>query len=118
MMNNTPARSFRRGLVTAALGAAGAVAGFAVAIILTLNLHIFAGVEDGYMATPEQVLERSVWILGNVSLGVGALSYAEQFNLMVVADADGYPDFEVFVSGVEAGLHELTSSTTRVAGLP
>jgi hypothetical protein len=63
MMNNTPARDLRSGLVTAALRAAGAVTGLVVAIILMLNLHIFAGVEDGYMATPAQVLERSVWIL-------------------------------------------------------
>jgi general stress protein CsbA len=63
MMSNTPARDLRRGLVTAALGAAGVVTGLVVATILTLNLHIFAGVEDGYMATPAQVLERSVWIL-------------------------------------------------------
>lgn len=62
-MSNTPARNFRRGLVTAALAAAGAVTGLVIATILTLNLHIFAGVESGYMATPVQVLERSVWIL-------------------------------------------------------
>ncbi|TVR22607.1 MAG: hypothetical protein EA387_08635 [Nitriliruptor sp.] len=63
MVSNTPARDPRRGLVTAALGAAGAVTGLVVAIILTLNLHIFAGVEDGYMATPTQVLQHSGWIL-------------------------------------------------------
>lgn len=63
MMNNTAARDLRRGLVTAALGVAGVVAGLVIAIIVTLNLHIFLGVEDGYMATPTQVLERSVWIL-------------------------------------------------------
>lgn len=63
MMNNTPARDLRRGLVTAALGAAGAVAGLVIAIIVTLNLHIFLGVEDGYMATPTQLLERSLGIL-------------------------------------------------------
>jgi len=62
-MSTEPAKDRRRGLVTAALGVAGAVAGLVVAIILTLNLHIFAGVEDGYMASPAQVLERSVWIL-------------------------------------------------------
>lgn len=62
-MSNTPARDLRRGLVTAALAAAGAVTGLVIAIILTLNLHIFTGVDDGYMATPAQVLERSVWIL-------------------------------------------------------
>lgn len=62
-MNNTAARDLRRGLVTAALGVAGVVAGLIIAIIVTLNLHIFLGVEDGYMATPTQVLEHSVWIL-------------------------------------------------------
>lgn len=53
----------RRRLVTASLGVFGALAGLVVAIIVTLNLHIFLGVEDGYMASPTQVLERSVWIL-------------------------------------------------------
>ena len=63
MMNDTAARDLRRGLVTAALGVAGVVAGLVIAIVVTLNLHILLGVEDGYMATPTQVLERSVWIL-------------------------------------------------------
>ena len=62
-MSTTPTRDLRRGLATAVLHAAGAVAGLAIAIVVTLNLHIFAGVEDGYMATPAQVLERSVWVL-------------------------------------------------------
>lgn len=53
----------RRRLGTASLVGLGAVAGLVVAIIVTLNLHIFLGVEDGYMASPTQVLERSVWIL-------------------------------------------------------
>lgn len=62
-MNTTRTRDLRRGLVTAAPGAAGVVAGLVIAIIGTLNLHIFLGVEDGYMATPTQVLGRSVSIL-------------------------------------------------------
>jgi len=40
-------------------------------------------------------------LLGNESLGVGALSYAGQFNLMAVGDTDAYPDIEVFVAGVQ-----------------
>ncbi|MGM0386660.1 MAG: hypothetical protein ACQERF_11875 [Actinomycetota bacterium] len=56
-------RDLRRALATAVLALAGAVAGLVIAIIVTLNLHIFLGVEDGYMATPTQVLERSAWIL-------------------------------------------------------
>jgi WS/DGAT/MGAT family acyltransferase len=47
-------------------------------------------------------------ILGNVSLGIGALSYAGQFNITVVADRDGCPDAEVFVEGVRASLDELS----------
>ncbi len=38
-------------------------------------------------------------ILGNVPLGIGALSYAGQFNITVVADRDGCPDAAVFVEG-------------------
>jgi len=30
---------------------------------VTLNLHIFLGVEDGYLATPTQVTDRTVSIL-------------------------------------------------------
>jgi hypothetical protein len=62
-VNNSSARNIRRGLITAVLSAAGAVTGLVIAIVVTLNLHIFAGVENGYLATPAQVLERSAWIL-------------------------------------------------------
>ena len=47
-------------------------------------------------------------ILGNVSLGVGALSYAGQFNITVVADQDGCPDAGIFVEGIQASLDELS----------
>jgi hypothetical protein len=60
---STTARDRRRGATTVAMGVAAALTGLVVALVLTLNLHIFAGVEDGYMATAAQVLERSVWIL-------------------------------------------------------
>jgi hypothetical protein len=46
-------------------------------------------------------------ILGNVALGVGALSYAGQFNLTAVADRDICPDLEVFVEGVRRSLEAL-----------
>lgn len=49
-------------------------------------------------------------IMGNMTLGVGALSYAGQFNLTVVADRDGCPDVEVFVEGVRTSLDELAGS--------
>jgi hypothetical protein len=47
-------------------------------------------------------------ILGNVSLGIGALSYAGQFNLTVVADRDGCPDAAVFTEGLRASLDALS----------
>jgi len=37
-------------------------------------------------------------LIGNVPFGVGALSYAGQFNIMVVADAEAYPDPDVFAA--------------------
>jgi len=47
-------------------------------------------------------------IMGNVPLGIGALSYAGQFNITVVADRDACPDAEVFVAGVQASLDQLS----------
>lgn len=49
-------------------------------------------------------------LIGKVSLGVGALSYAGQFNIAVVADLDAYPDLEVFAAGVRRELRTLTSA--------
>lgn len=48
-------------------------------------------------------------LLGTVSLGVAGLSYAGGFNIMVVADADAYPDLEVFAAGVRQGLAVLAA---------
>jgi diacylglycerol O-acyltransferase / wax synthase len=49
-------------------------------------------------------------IMGHLTLGIGALSYAGQFDLTVVADRDGCPDVQVFVEGVRASLEELAGS--------
>jgi diacylglycerol O-acyltransferase / wax synthase len=46
-------------------------------------------------------------LIGKVSLGVGAMSYAGQFNITAVADRDTYPDLEVFAVGVREELHAL-----------
>jgi WS/DGAT/MGAT family acyltransferase len=46
-------------------------------------------------------------LTANVSIGVGALSYAGQFNLAVVGDRDLCPDLEVFVDGVRRSLGAL-----------
>lgn len=48
-------------------------------------------------------------LIGNVSLGVGAMSYAGQFNIMAVADKDSYPDLDIFIAGARKELQELDS---------
>jgi diacylglycerol O-acyltransferase / wax synthase len=53
-------------------------------------------------------------LLGSESLGVGALSYAGQFNVMAVGDADTYPDIDVFVASMRNDLRALIESTARV----
>jgi diacylglycerol O-acyltransferase len=55
-------------------------------------------------------------LLGNESLGVGAMSYAGQFNLMVVGDADAYPDIGVFAASARDDLRALVESTGCVRG--
>jgi diacylglycerol O-acyltransferase / wax synthase len=49
-------------------------------------------------------------LLGNISVGVGALSYAGQFNLTAVADREACPDLEVFVKGMRSSLDALTDA--------
>lgn len=49
-------------------------------------------------------------LTANISIGVGALSYAGQFNLTVVADRDLCPDLGVFVAGVQRSLEALNRS--------
>jgi diacylglycerol O-acyltransferase len=46
-------------------------------------------------------------LIGKVSLGIGALSYAGQFNITAVADGDSYPDLDVFAAGVRDELKAL-----------
>jgi WS/DGAT/MGAT family acyltransferase len=57
-------------------------------------------------------------ITANVSIGVGALSYAGQFNLTVVADRDLCPDLGVFVAGVRRSLEALERSVALTAATP
>lgn len=49
-------------------------------------------------------------LLGNETLAIGAMSYAGQFNMMVLADRDTYPDLEVFTAGVIEELDWLEAS--------
>jgi WS/DGAT/MGAT family acyltransferase len=46
-------------------------------------------------------------LIGNVSLGVGAMSYAGQLNITAVADQDACPDLDIFAAGVRDELHAL-----------
>lgn len=49
-------------------------------------------------------------LLGNETLAIGAMSYAGQFNMMVLADRDTYPDLNVFAAGVSEELDALEAS--------
>jgi diacylglycerol O-acyltransferase / wax synthase len=46
-------------------------------------------------------------LLGNIAVGVGALSYAGQLNITTVADRELCPDLEVFVRGMRSSLDAL-----------
>ena len=50
-------------------------------------------------------------LIGNVSLGVGAISYAGRFNAMVTADGEGYPDLDEFTQAARAELQSLDDAT-------
>jgi hypothetical protein len=64
-----------------------------------------------------QVLELFplVPITANLAIGVGALSYAGQFNLTVVADRDLVPDIDVFAAGTRTALRTLTAGALAAA---
>jgi diacylglycerol O-acyltransferase len=49
-------------------------------------------------------------IMGNMTLGIGALSYAGQFNITPVADRETCPDVGVFVEGARTSLDALARS--------
>jgi diacylglycerol O-acyltransferase / wax synthase len=50
-------------------------------------------------------------LISNVSLGVGALSYAGQFNIMAIADQDVCPDLDVFAASAKGELQALAAAT-------
>jgi len=52
-------------------------------------------------------------LVGNVTLGVGALSYAGQFNITAVGDPAHCPDLSVFADGVRDELRTLEASPRR-----
>jgi WS/DGAT/MGAT family acyltransferase len=52
-------------------------------------------------------------LLGNVTLGVGALSHAGRFDVLVVADADLYPDLDVFAAAAADELRRLSATSAK-----
>ena len=48
-------------------------------------------------------------LIGNTTIGVGAMSYTGQFNVTVVADEDACPDLDVFVEGLSDSLNRLSA---------
>jgi diacylglycerol O-acyltransferase len=55
-------------------------------------------------------------LIGKVSLGVGALSYAGEFNIVAVADQDAYPDIDIFAAGMREELDALAVSVGIKSG--
>ena len=51
-------------------------------------------------------------LIGKVSLAVAAMSYAGQFNIMVIADHDAYPDLDIFTAGAQDELRALAARTS------
>jgi diacylglycerol O-acyltransferase / wax synthase len=49
-------------------------------------------------------------LMGNMTLGIGALSYAGHFNITAVADRETCPDVGVFAEGMRNSLDELAQS--------
>ncbi|MBM7798951.1 WS/DGAT/MGAT family acyltransferase [Microlunatus panaciterrae] len=54
-------------------------------------------------------------LIGNVSLGVGAMSYAGRLCLLVTADADAYPDLHVFTDSARRELDALLQGVSTVS---
>jgi len=54
-------------------------------------------------------------LIGNVTLGVGALSYAGHFNITVVADRDAVPDLDTFAVAARSELRALAEPTSAGA---
>ena len=54
-------------------------------------------------------------LMAKTTLGVGALSYAGQFNIMTVADHDACPDLNAFTAAAQ---HELRALATATQAMP
>ena len=98
----------------------GLVRGVMLKLIIRQRVNVVSadlpGPQTSLYFAGAQVIEvfPLVNLVGNESLGVGALSYAGQFNIMVVGDADAYPDIDVFAASARDELRLLVESTARV----
>jgi WS/DGAT/MGAT family acyltransferase len=63
-----------------------------------------------FAGAPIRELFPLVPITANLTIGVGALSYADQFNVTVVADGQLCPDLDTFVDGMRHSLDALRDS--------
>ncbi|HZD79540.1 MAG TPA: wax ester/triacylglycerol synthase family O-acyltransferase [Actinomycetota bacterium] len=57
-------------------------------------------------------------VQGNVTVGVGVLSYAGRLNFAIVGDAEAVPDLEVFAEGLSEALEELGSEVRGPSSPP
>jgi diacylglycerol O-acyltransferase len=55
-------------------------------------------------------------LMAKTTLGVGALSYTGQFNIMAVADHDTYPDPAVFTAAAQDELQALAAAMQATSG--
>ena len=58
-------------------------------------------------------------LMGNDPLGVGAMSYAGRLYIAATADADVFPDLDIFTTALEGELRSLCASprpTDRLTG--
>lgn len=60
-----------------------------------------------FIDAPVQDVFPVVPLLGNLTIGVGAMSYAGRFSILIVADRDACADLDVFVAGMTAALEQI-----------
>jgi diacylglycerol O-acyltransferase / wax synthase len=89
--------------------------------VLTVMTHQHVNLTSADVPGPQQPLHLAgtpllevfpvLPLMPKTTLGVGALSYAGQFNVMVVADQDACPDLDVFAAAARDELRALAPST-------
>lgn len=55
-------------------------------------------------------------LIGNITIGVGALSYARQFNMTTIADADACPDLTSSSQGCRTRSPSYAGASSRPRG--